>query len=139
MRKFARKQDEAEINMTPMLDIVFIMLIFFIVTASFVKERGLGINQPDPNQPPPPEQEDKQNILIRVSNTNQICINLRRIDVRSVRANVEQLRAQNPDALVVIQPAPDSHAGLVAQIYDQALLGGADSVSLAEWNAGAIC
>lgn len=138
MRKFTKKQDEAEINMTPMLDIVFILLIFFIVTATFVKESGLDINQPDSDQPPP-EEEEKQNILIRISNSNRICINLRTVDVRSLRPNIEQLRAQNPEAIVVIQPAPDAFAGLVTEAYDQALLAGATAIAIAEWNAGARC
>ena len=121
MRKFSKGQDEAEINLTPMLDIVFIMLIFFIVTATFIRESGLDINQPDQNQPPPPEEEDKKNILIQIDNNNRIYVNLRRINISSVRANIERLYAENPDATVVIQPSRDSETGLIVQIYDQAL------------------
>jgi biopolymer transport protein ExbD len=133
MRKFKKPAEEAEIDMTPMLDIVFIMLIFFIVTASFVKEDGLDVNKPD-DTPPPPEQEDKQNILIRIDNNNGIWVDFRRVDIRSVRANIERLHAENPEGIVVIQAAPNSHAGLIVEIYDQALLANVDTVSIAEWN-----
>ena len=132
MRKFAKADDEAEINMTPMLDIVFIMLIFFIVTASFVTESGLDVNAPDPNQPPPPEQEDKKNILVQVSNNNTIRIDFRRVDIRQVRANIQRLHAESPEGIVVIQASPDSEAGVLVQIYDQALLAGVLNVSIAE-------
>jgi len=121
MRKFSKGQDEAEINLTPMLDIVFIMLIFFIVTATFIRETGLDINQPDNNQPPPPEEEEKKNILIQIDGNNRIYVNLRRINEAAVRANIERLYAENPDATVVIQPSVDSATGLVIQIYDEAL------------------
>jgi biopolymer transport protein ExbD len=123
MRKFSKPEEEAEINMTPMLDIVFIMLIFFIVTASFVKEQGLDIQQP----PEAPEQEpdpDKQNIIIRVDNNNQVWIwnDRRRVDIRQVRPNIERLHAKYPDGVVVIQAAPDAKTGVIVQIYDQALV-----------------
>ena len=131
MRKFKKQDDEAEINMTPMLDIVFIMLIFFIVTASFVKEHGLDVNKPDNDNPPPPD-PDKKNIIIKIDNNNQIFIDFRRVDIRSVRANIERLHAENPEGMVVIQALPDSHAGLIVEIYDQALLSGVKSVSIAE-------
>ena len=132
MRKFSKQDDEAEINMTPMLDIVFIMLIFFIVTASFVKEFGLDVNKPDSDQPPPPEDEDKKNILIRIDNNNNIFVDFRRVDIRSVRANIERLHAEHPEGSVVIQAYPNSHAGLIVEVYDQALLSGVSNVSIAE-------
>ena len=132
MRKFATADDEAEINMTPMLDIVFIMLIFFIVTASFVKESGLDVNAPDPNEAPPPPDPDKKNILIQVSNNNTIRIDFRRVDIRQVRANIERLHAESPEGIVVIQASPDANTGIIVQIYDQANLAGVSNVSLAE-------
>ena len=121
MRKFSREQEEAEINLTPMLDIVFIMLIFFIVTATFIKESGLDINKPDDNENPPPPEDEKKNILIQIDSNNRIFINLRRVDIAQVRANIERLHAENPDGIVVIQPDSDSHTGLIVRIYDAAL------------------
>jgi len=132
MRKFAKEQEEAEINMTPMLDIVFIMLIFFIVTATFAKESGLDVNKPDNNETPPPDDPDKKNILVQIDNTNVIRIDMRRVDIRSVRANIEQLHAANPEGIVVIQAGPRSDTGLTVEVYDQALQAGVSSVSIAE-------
>jgi len=121
MRKFSKPDEDAEINLTPMLDIVFIMLIFFIVTATFIREQGLDINQPDNNQTPPPPDEEKKNILIQIDGNNRVFINLRRVDIRQVRANIERLHAENPEGVVVIQPDADSETGLIVAIYDAAL------------------
>ncbi|MFQ5347038.1 MAG: ExbD/TolR family protein [Rhodothalassiaceae bacterium] len=130
MRKFSKVEEEAEINMTPMLDIVFIMLIFFIVTASFVRESGLDVNKP----PPTPDQPKKneKNILIQIDANNRVFVNLRPVDIASVRANVERLHAENPKAVVVIQPAHDAHAEMVVRAYDQAREAGVYNVSIAE-------
>ena len=122
MRKFSKPQEEAEINLTPMLDIVFIMLIFFIVTATFINESGLEINKPDSDQQPPPPEEEKKNILIQIDGNNRVFINLRRIDIAQVRANISQLHAENPEGVVVIQPDHDTQTGLMVNVYDQALL-----------------
>ena len=130
MRKFAKADEEAEINMTPMLDIVFIMLIFFIVTASFVKESALDVNKPPP-APPPEEENDDKSILVRIDDNNRIRVAEsgkigRRIDISSVRPNIERLHAEFPDAPVIIQPEKDAHAGIVIQIIDQARQAGVD-------------
>ena len=135
MRKFSKEDEEAEINLTPMLDIVFIMLIFFIVTATFIRESGLDINQPDDNQNPPPPEDDKKNILIQIDSNNRVFINLRRVDIRQVRANIERLHAENPDGVVVIQPDGDSETGLIVSIYDAALQADPNiSIAIAEPN-----
>ncbi len=129
MRKFSKVEEEAEINMTPMLDIVFIMLIFFIVTASFVRESGLDVNKPPPDQQE--QKQDKKNILIQIDANDRVFVNLRPVDIASVRANVERLHAENPDAIVVIQPAHDAHAEMVVRAYDQARQAGVEKVSIA--------
>ncbi len=129
MRKFSKVEEEAEINMTPMLDIVFIMLIFFIVTASFVRESGLDVNKPPPDQQE--QKKDKKNILIQIDANDRVFVNLRPVDIASVRANVERLHAENPEAIVVIQPAHDAHAEMVVRAYDQARQAGVDKVSIA--------
>lgn len=110
--------DGMSIDLTPMLDVVFIMLIFFIVTASFVKEVGMQIEhqQASANE----EQSESKNILLKVTGDNQIWLDNRRIDVRSVRANVERLHAQNPKAAVIIQAAPKASNNTLIQISDQA-------------------
>ena len=131
MRKFSKRKDEAEINMTPMLDIVFIMLIFFIVTASFTKEFGLEINKPPPSEDQPKDEKNKA-LLIQVDRANRIFIDFRLVDLGSVRANIERFHAENPKGPVVIQAAPDTKAGVVVSIYDQARQAGVYNVSIAE-------
>ena len=121
MRKFAKDQEEAEINMTPMLDIVFIMLIFFIVTASFTKKEGLEQIKPPPDTNEPPDDE-KKNCVIRITNSNRILFGFREIDISSVRPNIEQCRATNPEAVVIVQAEPDADAQNVLSAQDQAYL-----------------
>jgi biopolymer transport protein ExbD len=125
-RKKARKQ--TEVNVTPMLDVVFIMLIFFIVTASFVKESGLDINRPDAATA---ERKERGNILVAISDTGQIWIDKRQVDPRAVRANIERLHAENPQGAVVIQADRDSKSGLVVEVMDAARLAGVSNVSIA--------
>ncbi len=122
MRKHgAKERDEAAIDMTPMLDIVFIMLIFFIVTASFLKESGIEVNRPDGSSANP---QEKANIMIAVTADNEIWMEKRRIDVRAVRANVERLKAENPEGTIVIQADEQSSTGLVSEIMDSLNAGG---------------
>ena len=109
-------QDEAEINITPMLDIVFIMLIFFIVTTSFTKETGAVINKPEAitaaNKP-------QGNILIAIRADDEIWMAKSRIELREVRSNVERARAENPEGSVVIVADRGSRIGLVTEVMDQ--------------------
>ena len=107
MRKIAKQRGEegAEIDLTPMLDVVFIMLIFFIVVASFLKEAGLEINRPDDNQPQDPN--DSISIVVEISSDNQLWMENRRVDVRAVRANIQRLLAEDPEAPVTIKVAKE--------------------------------
>lgn len=121
--------EKAEIDLTPMLDVVFIMLIFFIVTASFVKEVGIGVNVPEPNReqtPPPP----LENILIQVNATNEIWMEGRRVDVRAVRANVERLHAENPKASVIVKADGKSSTKTYIAIADAARAAKVNNISL---------
>ena len=93
-------EDESAVDLTPMLDVVFIMLIFFIVTATFIKEAGVEVNRPDANTS---DQKDNTTVLVAINADNSIWIDKRRVDVRSVRANIERLHAENPEGGVVIQ------------------------------------
>jgi biopolymer transport protein ExbD len=127
-RRKSRQDDEAEINLTPMLDVVFIMLIFFIVTASFVKESGIDVNRPDAATA---TVKERGNILVAITDTNQIWIDRRQVDVRSVRANIERLHAENPQGAVVIQADKNSKNGLLVQVMDAARQAGVFSVSIA--------
>ena len=129
IRKKAKAED-AEIDMTPMLDVVFIMLIFFIVTASFVNESGLGVSRPPVSDQPPPDTADT-NIVFRVSESNELTLQGRRIDIRAVRANVERMHAEKPEAKVVISAHPKSKTELFVKISDQAREAGVYEISLA--------
>jgi len=122
--------EEAEVDLTPMLDVVFIMLIFFIVTASFIKEVGLDLNKPEGGDAPKTVTEN-ENILIQITNDGLIFIDRRNVDVRAIRANIERLRAERPNGQVVVAPGAASQNGLLVEVMDQARLAGAEEISLA--------
>ena len=130
MRKRSREADadEAEIDLTPMLDVVFIMLIFFIVTASFIKEAGVEVNRPEASTSDP---KDNVNILIAVTGNDEVWMDGRRIDVRAVRANVERLHAENPKGAVVIQADNTATTETVVKVLDASREAGVLDVSLA--------
>ncbi|MBL6821081.1 MAG: biopolymer transporter ExbD [Luminiphilus sp.] len=131
MRKIAKQQDQdgAEIDLTPMLDVVFIMLIFFIVVASFIKEAGVEVNRPDNNQPDDPE--DSTSILVEVASDNQIWMENRRVDIRAVRANIQRLLAEDPEAPVTIKVEKGAEAGVVVDVADAARESGVAAVNWA--------
>ena len=121
-------EEEANIDMTPMLDVVFIMLIFFIVTASFVKEAGIDVNRPEAATA---VKKDRANILIDISDKGEIWINKRRIDVRAVQANIERLRAENPQGSVVIQADKKATTETLIKVMDASRAAGVYDVSIA--------
>ena len=135
MRRYARRDEEegAQINLTPMLDVVFIMLIFFIVTATFVKEVGLDVNQPEDDKPKTVD-PDKRSIVVRITSRDRILIAQRDVDWRSVRANIERMHAENPEAPVIIQPHPESRTEVMVHVMDSARQAGVVNVSLAAGN-----
>ena len=126
-------EEEQEINITPMLDVVFIMLIFFIVTASFVKESGIDVNKPQAQTSQPKE---KANILIAIDASGGIWIDRRRVDPRAVRANIERLHAENPQGTVVIQADQEARTGALVKVMDAARLAGVYDVAIAAPRAG---
>jgi len=121
-------EDESEINITPMLDVVFIMLIFFIVTATFVKEAGIDVNRPDAATA---VKQEKANILIAIGPNNDIWIDRRQVDIRSVRPNIERLHAENPQGSVVIQADKESKTDTLIQVMDASRQAGVYNVSIA--------
>ncbi len=123
------EEEETQVDLTPMLDVVFIMLIFFIVTASFVKETGIDVNRPPTTDQPPPDQENK-NIVFNVTEGGDIMLEGRRIDVRAVRANVERIHAENPQAKVIIDAHPKAKSEVFVRISDQAREAGVFDISL---------
>ena len=129
-RSFSRSDEDSDINLTPMLDVVFIMLIFFIVTATFVREFGIDVSRPNDQQEDPPEGASKI-ILIDIDQQDNIFINKRPVDRRAVRANVERFLAESPESSVLISAAPTAKNGLAVEVLDQAKRAGAGNVSIA--------
>ncbi|WP_150305987.1 ExbD/TolR family protein [Pseudomonas saliphila] len=127
-RHTATNDEEAGIDLTPMLDIVFIMLIFFIVTSSFIKEAGITVQTPSAASA---TEQPKGNILIAVSPNGEIWMDGQQVDIRAVRAAVERMRVDQPDSSVVVQADQDSRSGLVIQVMDQVRLAGVQDVALA--------
>lgn len=122
-RHAAQNEDESDIDLTPMLDVVFIMLIFFIVTATFIKEQGFEIERPDNvDSTPPPPTDENQNVLIRVTSSSDIEIDNRRVDVRSVRSVIQRKLAENPKGTVIINAHPEAKSNVYTQVADAAKL-----------------
>lgn len=129
MKRFSYKQhkEETEINLTPMLDVVFIMLIFFIVTTSFVKESGIEVNRPSAQTS---SQKSKANIIIAIKNDSEIWIDKRMVDIRAVRANIERLKASNSQNSIVIQSDKEAKTGTLVKVMDQVRLAGITNISI---------
>jgi biopolymer transport protein ExbD len=123
--------EESDIDLTPMLDVTFIMLIFFIVTASFVKESGIDVNRPDAMTAEP---QEKANILVAISGNDEIWIDRRRVDRRAVRANIERLHAENPQGSVVIQADKESKTDTLIAVMDASRQAGVYNVAIAAQN-----
>jgi biopolymer transport protein ExbD len=128
----AQEEEENEINLTPMLDVVFIMLIFFIVTASFIKEAGLDVNRPD--APITETKPEDANILVVITGNDELWIDRRLIDPRAVRANIERLHAENPNGSVVIQANKSSTNKMLVTVMDSARQAGVYNISIAASN-----
>ena len=123
----ANKQN-LELNMAPLIDMVFILLIFFLVTTSFVKETGVDISRPAASTA---VSKVKTTILIGVTRDSTIHLDRREIDIRAVRANVERALAENPEGSVVIVADKESLTGIVITVMDACKLAGAKNVSIA--------
>ena len=120
--------EEAEISITPMLDVVFILLIFFIVTATFVKEPGVDVNRPEATTA---VVQAAGNILVAIDAENRVWIERREIDLRAVRPNIERLHAENPQGTVVIQADRNSTTNALIRVLDAARAAGVANVAVA--------
>lgn len=129
MRKRNREDDaeEAQIDLTPMLDVVFIMLIFFIVVASFLKEAGIEVNRPDANNNPP--DTDATSISVTITGDDQIWMENRRIDIRAARANIARLLASDPEQSFSVKTEPGATAGVLLEVADAAREAGVKQVN----------
>ena len=133
MRRRSRNKfaEDSSLDLTPMMDIVFIMLIFFIVTTSFVKETGVDINRPNAETA---QRDEKGNILVALTDNNEIWIDKRRVDLKAVRANIERLKIEYPGGSVIIQADKVSKSGLLVEVMDQIRLAGIQNISIAAKN-----
>jgi len=122
------EEEETEINITPMLDIVFIMLIFFIVTTSFVKEPGISPNRPTAETA---AEKTRGNVLIAISQTGQIWMDKRSVELNQVQALVESALAENPESSAVIIADEEADSGVLIDLMDQIRLGGIANISIA--------
>ncbi|MEX0964933.1 MAG: biopolymer transporter ExbD [Pseudohongiellaceae bacterium] len=137
MKKIAgkRKSDDTKIDLTPMLDVVFILLIFFVVTATFLSETSVSAASSDNNNnDEPPPDDEKKNILFEIGANNEIILNgnPRPILPNFVRSNIDQLKAENPAASVIIQPNFSSNVATLVMIMDAARQAGMANISIVE-------
>lgn len=132
-RRNRGSEDDAQIDLTPMLDMSFILLIFFIVTTSFVKEAGIDVSRPSAKTA---ERKERGNILIAIRPSGEIWIDKKVVDLRAVRATVERLHAENPEGSVVIIADKTSQTGVLVETMDQVRLAGVYNVSIAADQGG---
>lgn len=119
--------EEQNIDMTPMLDIVFIMLIFFIVTTSFVKESGIEVDKPQASSA---KTDKKLNIVIGINKAGEIWIDKHLIDIRALRAKVEKLHADSPEGSLIITADKHAETGVLVSVMDQVKLAGISKISI---------
>jgi len=132
--KIHSEEDElsgTELNLTPLIDMVFILLIFFVVTSSFVKESGIEVNRPTAKSA---ERQERGNIIVSVSKAGEIWIDRRKVAIDALRANIERLHAENPEGSVIIAADKEALTGTLVQALDQARLAGVSNVSIAAFS-----
>ena len=123
------KQDsgDAEINMAPLIDMIFILLIFFLVTATFVRESGVEIKRPEAASA---EAKDAAGIFIAVTQDGDIFVDKSRVDLRSIRGIVEQFLLENPSGAVMLEADRNSITGRMVQVLDQCRMAGAENIAV---------
>lgn len=121
------QRDEAEINITPMLDIVFIMLIFFIVTTSFIRETGVEVQRPTALTSEPRPQG---NVLIAIRDNDEVWMNKQQIEIHQVRSEVERAKAENPESAVVLIADQSARTGMLIEVMDQVQAAGINRISI---------
>lgn len=133
MRQRHTKQESAteNVNLTPLIDMVFILLIFFLVTASFTKESGIDVDRPTAQTA---VREEQGSIIIGVTKDGEIWLDNQNIELRAVRAHVEHLHTQNPEGTVIILADKNAKTGLTVEVLDQVRLAGVTNVSIAASN-----
>lgn len=123
-----QRGEAPEINMTPLIDMIFIILLFFIVTASFTKEAGIEVNRPNAKTA---VSQERANIMIAITRDGEVWIDRTKVDPRVVRSHVARLHAEHPEGSVIVIADEESRTGLVVQVVDQARLAGVSNVAVA--------
>ena len=121
-------QEAVHINVVPLIDVMFFLVLFFVATASFVKEAGIDVNRPTARTA---QSQEKANIVVTVTRSGEVWLGGRRLDMRSVRAEVERLAVENPDSTVVVAADGDASTRLLVQALDQVRLAGVAAVAIA--------
>mgnify|MGYP000663419154 FL=1 len=121
-------ENDSEIDMTPMLDIVFIMLIFFIVSSNFIREAGVEINRPAASTS---EQKENAGIMIAITPDDQIWLDQKQIDIRMIRPTLEKLKVEQPNIGILIQSDQDAKTGTLIKVMDQVKLAGIEQIAVA--------
>ncbi len=129
-----RDSTDVGVNLTPLIDMVFILLIFFLVTASFTKESGIDVDRPSAETA---NRQERGNLVIAISQNGEIWIDNNQVDIRSVRAHVQRLHAQNPEGTVIITADKQSRSGLMVDVMDQVRLAGVSNIAIAAKQPGA--
>ena len=133
-RKFRNYQDEeTNIELMPLLDVVFILLIFFIVTTSFVKESGVEVSKPSAKTA---TKKESATIFVAIKDNGEIWIQKRKVELGSVRANIEKLHAESPEGSVVIQADKSSKTGILIEVMDQIRSANVENISVAAQTDG---
>lgn len=130
MRPSHTQKDTSDVgvNLTPLIDMVFILLIFFLVTASFTKEAGINVDRPSAQTA---SRQERGNLVIAISQSGEIWIDNKQVDLRSLRAHVQRLHAQNPEGTVIITADQQSRSGLMVDVMDQVRLAGVSNIAIA--------
>jgi len=118
----------ANVNLTPLIDMVFILLIFFLVTASFTKESGIDVDRPTAQTT---VRQEQASLIIGITKEGEIWIDNKQVDIRSIRAHIEQLHAQNPEGTVIIMADKNALTGVTVAVLDQVRLSGVSNVAIA--------
>ena len=127
-RRHTPESEDTGIDLAPMLDFVLNLLIFFIITTSFIKEAGISVSRPEAETA---EHKESGNILIAIRPNGDIWMDKRHVDLREVRPFIERLHVERPDDTVVIIADKTSQTGVLTQVMDQVKLGGVNEVSIA--------
>lgn len=123
-----QESSAANVNLTPLIDVVFILLIFFLVTASFTKEAGIDVNRPTAQTA---VRQEQGNLIIAINKSGEIWIDNQLVDLRTIRAHIERLHAQNPEGTVIILADKESRTGTAVDVLDQVRLAGVTNVAIA--------